>query len=117
MIAVLLVGGQGVGRWPRRRPASGDPVRLAVEHEFVGGGSEPVDGGLGEQRIGHESEPLERLMVGGGHRRRGSVVFDNEFVDVGGVEYVEGLEREVVDDEQVDAQQLAHLDVVAVVEP
>ena len=92
------------------------PVGLAVEHEFVGGGSEPVDGGLGEQ-IGHEPEPLERLMVGGGHRRRGSVVLDKEFVDVGGVENVEGLEREVVDDEQVDAQQLAHLDVVAVVEP
>jgi hypothetical protein len=36
---------------------------------------------------------------------------------VGGVEWVEGLESEVVDDEQVDAQQLAHLEVVAVVEP
>jgi hypothetical protein len=116
MIAVLLVGVKGlvIGRGDGRLLAM--PVGLAVEHEFVGGGSEPVDGGLGEQRIGHEPEPLERLMVGGGHRRRGSVVFDNEFVDVGGVANVEGLEREVVDDEQVDAQQLAHLDVVAVVE-
>ncbi|MDQ3897296.1 MAG: hypothetical protein M3326_08680 [Actinomycetota bacterium] len=34
-----------------------------------------------------------------------------------GIRRVEGQEREVVDDEQVDPQQLADLDVVAVVEP
>ena len=45
------------------------------------------------------------------------MAFDDELVDVGGVERVEGLEGEVVDDEQVDAEQFAHLGVVAVVEP
>jgi hypothetical protein len=34
------------------------PVGLAVEHEFVGCGVEPVDGGLGEQGVGHVAEPL-----------------------------------------------------------
>jgi len=34
------------------------PVGLAVEDEFVGGGLEPVDRGLREERVGHESEPL-----------------------------------------------------------
>ena len=43
--------------------------------------------------------------------------FDDELVDVGGVEGVEVLQGEVVDDEQVDPQQLAHLSLVAVVEP
>ena len=33
-------------------------VGLAVEDEFVGGGLEPVDRGLGEQRVGHQREPL-----------------------------------------------------------
>ena len=38
-------------------------------------------------------------------------------VDVGGVEGVEGLQGEVVKDEQVHSQQLADLGVVAVIEP
>jgi hypothetical protein len=29
------------------------PVGLAFDDEFVGGGDEAVDGGLGEQRVGH----------------------------------------------------------------
>ena len=38
--------------------------------------------------------------------------FDDEVVDVGGVEGVEGLEGEVIQDEEVDAQELAHLGFV-----
>jgi hypothetical protein len=34
------------------------PVGVALEDEFVGGGLEPVDRGLGEERVGHEAEPL-----------------------------------------------------------
>jgi len=58
----------------------------------------------------------QRFAVGGHDGRRGAVAFDGELVDVGGVECVERLEREVVDDEQIHAQQLAHLGLVAVVE-
>ena len=43
--------------------------------------------------------------------------FNDEFVDVGGVEWIEGGEGEVVNDQQVHPQQLADLGVVAVVEP
>lgn len=38
-------------------------------------------------------------------------------VDVSGVGGAEGLEAKVVDDQHVDAEQFAHLDLVAVVEP
>ena len=93
------------------------PVGLAVEDEFVGGGLEPVDRGLGEEGVGHEPEPLDWLPVAGHDRRRSAVPLDDEFVDVGGVDRVHRLESEVIDDEQVDAQQLADLCVVAVVEP
>ena len=43
--------------------------------------------------------------------------FHDELVDVDGVEGVEVLQGEVVEDEQVDPQQFADLGVVAVVEP
>jgi hypothetical protein len=93
------------------------PVGLAVEDEFVGGGLETVDGGLREERVGHEPEPLDRFAVRGDNGGGGAVAFDDELVDIGGVERVDRLEREVIDDEQIDAEQLAHLEVVAVVEP
>jgi len=34
------------------------PVGLSFDDEFVGGGGEPVDGGLGEQRVGHHGQPF-----------------------------------------------------------
>ena len=52
MFAGLVVGGQG--------RVGGDAgllalaVGLAVEDEFVGGGLEPVDRDLGEERVGHQ---------------------------------------------------------------
>ena len=78
-------------------------VGLAVEDEFVGGGLESVDGRLGEEGVGHQAEPFDRFPVRRCHRGRGAVSFDDELVDVGGVERVEGLQCEVVDDQQVDA--------------
>ena len=39
------------------------PVGLAVEDEFVGRRLQPVDGGLGEEGVGHLCEPLDRLTV------------------------------------------------------
>ena len=38
--------------------------------------------------------------------------FDDEFIDVGGVERVEGLENEVIEDQEVEADELAELGVV-----
>jgi hypothetical protein len=69
----------------------------------VGRRLQSVDRRFGEQRVGHQGQPLDRLPVRGGHRRRGPMPFDDQLLDVGGVEGVEGMEREVVNDEQVDA--------------
>jgi hypothetical protein len=91
-------------------------VGLAVEDEFVGGGLESVDGGLGEERVGHETEPFDRFTVARDDGRCFAVAFDDELVDIGGVDGVHRLEGKVVDDEQIDSQQFADLGVVAVVE-
>jgi hypothetical protein len=42
-------------------------------------------------------EPFDRFPVGGDDGGGGAVAFDDELVDVGGVERVEGLKGEVVD--------------------
>ena len=83
----------------------------------MGGGLESVDRGLSEEWVGHQAEPLDRGSVRGHHRGRSPMPLDDQFVDVGGVERVERLEREVVDHEEVDAQEFADFGVVAVVEP
>jgi hypothetical protein len=56
------------------------PVGLAVEDEFVGGGLQPVDCGLGEERVGHVAEPLDWFSVRGDDRGGGAVAFDDELV-------------------------------------
>ena len=45
------------------------------------------------------------------------MAFDDDFVDLSGVDDVHRSEREVIDDEHVDAQQFADLGVVAVIQP
>ena len=72
------------------------PVGLVFDDQFVGGGGEPVDGGLGEQGVGHHGEPFVGGAVGGDDGRCFVVAFDAELVEVGGLGRVEGLEREVV---------------------
>ena len=92
-------------------------VGLAVEDELIGRRLETVDGGLGQEGIGHLGDPLDGLAVRRHQRRGRPVTLDDQFVDVGGVEGVERLKGEVVEDEQVDPHEFAHLGVVGVVEP
>jgi hypothetical protein len=55
-------------------------VGLAVEDEFVGCGLEPVDGGLGEEGVGHLAEPLDWFPVAGDDGGSRAVAFDDELV-------------------------------------
>src|SRR6266567_2833687 len=92
------------------------PVGLAFDDQLVGGGDEPVDGGLGEQRVGHHGQPFLGGAVGGHHGGGPLVAFDAELVEVGGLGRIQGLEREVVEDQQLDSGEAAHLVVQGVVE-
>src|SRR5262252_1505656 len=91
------------------------PVGLAFDDQFVGGGGEPVDGGLGQQRAGHHGQPLLSGAVGGHHGGGPLVTLDAQLVEVGGLGGVQRLEREVVQDQQLDGGQAAHLVVQGVV--
>jgi len=83
------------------------PVALSFDDELERGGLEPVDGGLGQQRVGHHGHHLGRVAVGGGDRGVVAVAFDDEFVEVAGLGRPERVQGEVVEDEQLDAVQLA----------
>ena len=102
---------------PARRRGVSLAVGGALDDEGVGAGGEPVDGGLGEQRVAHQGEPFGRFPVRGDDRAGSAVSVDDEFVEVVGLGRVERLEREVVEDEQVDAGELAELGFEGVVQP
>src|SRR5947199_10381564 len=75
------------------------PIGLAFDDEFVCGGGEPVHGGLGQERVGHDAQPLFRGPVGGDHGGGALVAFDADLVEVGGLGGIERLEREVIQDQ------------------
>ena len=55
IFAVVVHGRSGLARAGR---ASLPPAGLALDYELVGGGDEPVDRGLGQQRVGHHGQPF-----------------------------------------------------------
>jgi hypothetical protein len=63
------------------------PVGLAFDHEFPGGGLQPVVGGLGEQGVGERGQPFGGA-VGGDDGGRLVVPFDGDLVEVGGLSVV-----------------------------
>ena len=71
------------------------PVGLAFDDELAGAGLQPVDGGLGKQRVGEPAEPLDRLAAGGQQRCPGQVPLDRDFVEVTGGNGVEGVQGDI----------------------
>lgn len=61
-------------------------VGLSFDDELVVGGDEPVDGKPGEQRVAHGRDPLAGVAVRGQDRARALMPFDDEFVEVAGLQ-------------------------------
>ena len=93
------------------------PVGLAFDDEFVGGRLQSVHRGLGQQWVGHHGQDFRGLAVAGDDGGGGAVAFDDELVEVAGLGGLQSVQREVVDDEQLDAVQFAHLVFVGAVQP
>jgi len=100
VVSFLVVNGQAAGVVDGWFLAAA--VGLSFDDEFVGGGDQAVDGGLGEEGVGHHGQPFLGGAVGGDHGRGALVAFDAELVEVGGLGGVQRLEREVVQDQQLD---------------
>ncbi len=82
----------------------------------MAGGGEPVDGGLGQQRVGHERQPFAGVAIGRDHGGGFPVSFGDDLVEVGGLGRGQGLEGKIVDDEQLDGGQAPVLVVQGVVQ-
>ena len=68
------------GRHPLAAGGLGEADAVSLGDEFVGRALETVDGGMGEQRIGHDGQPLNRLPVARDHRRCPAVPLDHKLV-------------------------------------
>src|SRR6266516_155718 len=75
-------------------------VGVAFDDEFVAGADESVDGGLGEEGVGHQGQPLVGFPVGGDHGGCVAVRRDDQAVEVGGLGCVARLQAEIVDDQE-----------------
>lgn len=67
------------------------PVGLSFDDEFVAGGHESFDGGLGEQRVAHQTDPLRGVRFEGQDRRVLLVAFHDEFISALLKTFVEAL--------------------------
>jgi hypothetical protein len=68
-------------------------------------------------RIGEGHQPFIRAAIRRDDDRAGAVAFSEDLVEVTALGGVQGIQREVVEDEEVDGEQLADLALVRVIEP
>jgi hypothetical protein len=66
-------------------------VGVSFDEEFVADGHEPVDGGLGEQRVTHDGDPFRWVAVGRYYGAGLLVPFEDEPLEVAGLGGMDGL--------------------------
>jgi hypothetical protein len=72
------------------------PKGPPFQDQLIGGRLETVDGGLGQQGVGHLGDPLDGFAVGGDEGGGAAVPLDHQLIDVCGVQGVEGLQGKIV---------------------
>src|SRR5688572_13170391 len=92
------------------------PVRLAFDDEVEGCVLETIDGALSEEHVVKHGDPLAGVAVAGDDHGGSASALEKELIDVAALFFGHGLEREVVEDEQVDRGKRGHLSVAGVVE-
>lgn len=77
--------------------------------------SEAVESRVGHDGIREEREPVSGRAVGGEDDRATEVAFGNDLVEVFGLGHGEGLEGEVIDDEEIGGEEAAEFGLPGVV--
>jgi hypothetical protein len=82
-------------------------VGLAFNDELERRALESIHRALGEQRVGHHGQDLGRFAIAGDNRAGCAVPFDDQFVEIAGLGRFEPMQREIVNNEQLDPVQSA----------
>jgi hypothetical protein len=77
------------------------PVALALDDDLIGVVGEAVDGGLREDRVIEQRDPLVDRPIAREERRRAPMALEDDLVEVARLARVEAPEAEVVDDQDV----------------
>lgn len=82
-------------------------VAGAFDDELVGPVGEPIEGGVGQDRVGEEADPFAHVTVGRYKEAGVAMAFDDQRVEVFGLLLGEPMETEVVDQKQVRCEVAA----------
>src|SRR2546427_4054814 len=92
-------------------------IRLAVDDKIVGIAGKAIDGALRANRIGEGGEPFVRTAVRGHDDGACPIALEENLVQVAALGGVEGVDGEIVQNQEVDRNELAELGFVAVIQP
>jgi hypothetical protein len=90
---------------------------LAADHEGVGMVGQTIQGSTGKQIIGKYLTPLFKGAVGGDDQRTVFIAFGDDLVEILGSLGRNGLQSEVVQDEQIIGQDTSQMPWVGAVGP
>jgi len=107
--ALLRVFGQ-----PRLEPR---PMGFAVDDEIVGVAGQAIDGALRAHRIGEGGQPFVRATIRSDDDRAGAIPLQEEVVEVATLDRIEDIDREIIEDEEIDGDEFPEFGFVAVIEP
>lgn len=93
------------------------PVGVALDDDFIGGGLQPVERGLGDLGFGALGQPPGRLAVGGQQRGPGEVALHGDLIEIAGGGGIKAWRaKPVVEDERSTPMRWRNPYFAAVVE-
>ena len=111
----------GIGLFPGPAPALGRPESAGraearpLHHDLMGPVGEAIQGAVGEDGIVEEGDPFLDGAIAGDHRRRPTMPFDQDVVEVAGLLGGERAEAEVIHDQDVPGEPAAQLALEGVI--
>src|SRR5262249_47695679 len=93
------------------------PIGLALDDQVIRVAGEAIDGALGTHGIGEGGKPFVRPSIRRHDNGAGAIAREGQVVEVAALDRVEDVDREVVEDEEIDGHEFPQFGFVAVIEP